>query len=146
MDSKRNMEGILNTKFGYFSLAVTSMTEATELYTKMLGLEVIEPPEESVEFGFLASRLGIGGSGFLELLEPTNETSAVSRFIKARGEGVYLISLEVDNLKDAVTQVRASGGKITGIAENEEPGPDTIGVWIHPTTTRGVFIELRESK
>jgi 4-hydroxyphenylpyruvate dioxygenase-like putative hemolysin len=128
------MEGILDTKFGYFSLAVTSITEATELYTKMLGLEVIEPPEESVEFGFMASRLGIGKNSFLELLESTNETSAVARFIKSRGEGVYLISLAVDNLKDAVRQVRASGGRITGIDENEEPGPDTTMVWIHPTT------------
>ncbi len=135
----------MNTEFSYFSIAVKNLNEATDLYTKMLGLEVMEQPEKSTEFGFLASRLGANGTGFLELLEPINENSAVSRFIETRGEGVYMISLEVENLRETVKQVRLSGGRITGIGETEEPSADTPSVWVHPMSSKGVFIELRQA-
>ena len=135
----------MNTEFSYFSIAVKNIGEATDLYAKMLGLEIIEPPEESHEFGFVASRLGINGTGFIELLEPIDEKSAVSRFIETRGEGVYMISLEVDDLRETVKQVRSSGGRITGLDEGEEPSEDTLSVWIHPMSSKGVFIELRQS-
>ena len=135
----------MNTEFSYFSIAVKDIIQATDLYKNMLGLEVIDPPEESHEFGFVASRLGTNGTAFLELLEPTNERSAVSRFIETRGEGVYMISLEVENLKETIKRVRLSGGRITGLNENEEPSEDTISVWIHPLSSKGVFIELRQS-
>ena len=56
-----------------------------------------------------------------------------------------MISLEVDDLRETVKQVRSSGGRITGLDENEEPSKDTLSVWIHPMSSKGVFIELRQS-
>ena len=55
--------------------------------------------------------LGNGEDAFLELLEPTDPNSAVARFLKSHGEGVYLVSFNVENLEEAVKQVRANGGR-----------------------------------
>lgn len=129
-------------QFGYCSIAVRNMQEGIDLYTSMFGLQVMQPPGNASQYGFRACRLGNGEDPFIELLEPTEENAAIARFLRSRGEGVYLVSLQVNDLKQAVRQVRSAGGIVTGLGHEEEPGPDTKVVWVHPSSTKGVFIEL----
>ena len=53
------------------------------------------------------------------------------------------VSFDVPDLAAAVRHVRANGGRVTGVPEGEEPGPDSNVVWVHPTTTMSVFIQLQ---
>ena len=132
-------------KLTNFSLAVNSIEEATELYGKLFGLTLMRPKSEPSALGFRTAWLGNGEDQFIELLEPSDPNSAVARFLNSRGEGVYLICFDVDDLAASVREVRANGGRITGLAEGEEPGPNTRVVWVHPATTKGVFIQLQRT-
>ena len=130
-------------KLTNFSIAVNSIDEAAEVYGKLFGLEVMRPAGPPSQYGFRAAWLGNGRDAFIELLEPTDGEGAIARFLKSRGEGVYLVSFDVDDLAGAVRHVRANGGRITGLSADEDPGPDTQVVWVHPATTKGVFIQLQ---
>jgi methylmalonyl-CoA epimerase len=130
-------------KLTNFSIAVNSIDEAADHYAKLFGLEMMKPKSAPSQYGFRAAWLGNGRDAFIELLEPSDENSAIARFLKSRGQGVYLVSFDVSDLAEAVRHVRANGGRIAGIPEDEEPGSDTNVVWVHPATTMGVYIQLQ---
>ena len=130
-------------KLTNFTIAVRSIDEAAEYYAKLFGVELTMPKLPPSRYGFRAAWMGNGRDAFIELLEPSDPDSAVARFLESRGQGVYMVSFDVPDLAEAVRHVRANGGRITGIPEDEEPGPDTNVVWVHPDTTMGVFMQLQ---
>ena len=131
------------TRLTNFTIAVNDIQGAIDQYGKLFGLELMRPITPPFEWGFRTAYMGNGRDAFIELLEPTDPDSPSARFLKSRGEGVYLVSFDVDDLAPAVRHVRANGGRVTGIPEHEDPGPGTDVVWVHPATTRGVYIELK---
>ena len=50
---------------------------------------------------------GARAAGALELLEPKTETSKTAEWIRERGEGLYHICLEVDDIASALDELRA---------------------------------------
>ena len=129
-------------KLSFACIAVNSLEEATKTYTKLFDLQVMQPPNDFTRFGFRSTYLGNGREALIEFLEPIDQDSAVAKFLKSRGEGIYLVTFEVDDLREAVREVRARGGRITGIPDGEDPEPNTEAVWVHPKDTHGAFIEL----
>ncbi|MDP7533430.1 MAG: VOC family protein [SAR202 cluster bacterium] len=130
-------------KLTNFSIAVSSIDEAADYYAKMFGVKMMRVIPNPSHYGFQAAWMGDGETAFIELLEPTDPEGAVARFLKSRGGGVYMVSFDVPDLAEAVRHVRANGGRITGIPDDEEPGPNTNVVWVHPSTTMGVFVQLQ---
>tara|TARA_Y100000294_G_scaffold132454_1_gene124953 strand:+ start:5790 stop:6206 length:417 start_codon:yes stop_codon:yes gene_type:complete len=130
-------------KLTNFSIAVNSIDEAADHYAKMFGLEMMIPKGEPSAFGFRAAWIGNGKDAFIELLEPSDETGAMARFLKSKGQGVYLVAFDVPDLVKAVRHVRANGGRVMGVPEGEDPSADTNVVWIHPATTMGVYVQLQ---
>ena len=130
-------------KLTNFSIAVNSIDEAADHYAKIFGLEMMIPKGEPSAFGFRAAWIGNGKEAFVELLEPSDDTGAMARFLKSKGQGVYLVAFDVPDLAEAVRHVRANGGRVMGVAEGEDVGPDTNVVWIHPATTMGVYVQLQ---
>ena len=125
----------------FVCVAVRDIQEATDRYRDLFDLQVMVPPSDNTELGFRSTYLGNGAVVIIELIEPLGEDSAVGRFLEARGEGVYLITFEVEDLKGAVKDVRAKGGRVTGIPEDQEANAGDM-VWVHPKSAHGVFIEL----
>jgi len=83
--------------------------------------------------------LSIGG-GEIELVEPTDESTGVYRFLQNRGEGLHHICLEVDDIRAHLHQLDAAGVEVI----DKEPRPGAYGLvaFIHPKAMRGVLIEL----
>ena len=78
-----------------------------------------------------------------ELIEPLNPgEGALASFLERRGEGVYMMALEVENLSEAVESLRASGVRMN----SDDPESIAKGgpVFVHPKSTHGVLIELIE--
>ncbi|MFN8556376.1 MAG: VOC family protein [Dehalococcoidia bacterium] len=76
----------------------------------------------------------------VELIEPTDDTGPVGRRVAASGDGVYLVAVAVDNLEQAVADLRAKGVRLIG-----DPGagkPITGMVFVHPTHAGGVLTQL----
>lgn len=108
---------------------------------RQLGLEAVEP--EAVPGGGVAVQMVAIGPDRLELLTATGPDTAVGRFVAARGVGLHHLAIEVDDLRAALGQLRASGVRLV----DEEPRIGAGGrriAFLHPASCGGVLIELCE--
>ncbi|MDP3487505.1 MAG: VOC family protein, partial [Bacillota bacterium] len=77
------------------------------------------------------------------LLEATDPDSPVAKFIEAKGEGVHHIAFRVDNLEEALAELKAKGVRLI----DEKPRVGAHGAkiaFIHPKASNGVLVELCE--
>ena len=127
------------SKIRAIHIAVSNVEEAAKQYSDSFGLQVSQSGTLP-DLGIKNALLPIGDA-ILELIEPLDsEEGPVARFLKSRGEGVYMIALEVQNLDAAIQSFREKGVRLI----SDDPQSRTQGspVFIHPQSTRGVLIEL----
>ena len=128
-------------KIDHIGIAVKSLTDAVKVYEQALGLAVTGY-DEVEGFGVRVAMLNIGES-YLELLEPTGPDSPVARFMAKRGQGLHHIAVRVENIAQTVERLKASGIRL--IDPDPRPGAhNTRVVFIHPSSTNGVLLELVE--
>ena len=118
------------------SVVVRDLEAAVERFETLFGLKVYQRTE-SKEFGFKNAILPLG-KGHIELMQPTDPTKAVARFLETRGEGVYLVGFDTKDIPENVKKLRDKGVRVA------QPGPDTPLAWVYPKDAHGVFVELRE--
>lgn len=128
-------------KIDHIGIAVKSIDKALEFYNKQMGLncegtEYIKTQEVRVAF------LPIGDSE-IELLEPTGEKSAVTRFIEKRGEGIHHIAFRVSNIEEEIERLKGLGIQFIDETPSYGAGGASIA-FIHPKSTGGVLVELYE--
>jgi len=126
-------------KIEHIGIAVKDLEAANEVYTKLFG----EPPykTEIVESEGVSTSFFKIGESKIELLEATNSTSAIAKFIEKKGEGIHHIAYAVKDIKSEMNRMRAEGF----IVLNDEPkkGADNkLVCFLHPKSTNGVLIEL----
>ncbi len=94
----------------HICFAVRSLDEARKVYEETMGLE---PACEYValEESIRVIRYYVG-SVAVEIMEPTNSTCEVARFLEGRGEGVFLIAYRVENVEEALEELRSTGRRI----------------------------------
>lgn len=83
------------------------------------------------------------GESALELIESNNENSQTSRWIRERGEGLYHICLEVDDIEAALDELRGKGVKLIDQIPRSGHGGHRIA-FLDPSGTAGILIELVE--
>ena len=124
----------------HLGIAVKSLTAAKAIYQK-LGMTV--SPEEVVEAEQVRVVMVPVGEARLELLEPTSENSVIAKFIAKRGEGLHHVSLRVPDLSAAVARLKKDGVRL--ISEDIKIGAGGHRyVFVHPSSTGGVLLELVE--
>jgi methylmalonyl-CoA epimerase len=121
------------------AVMVNDLEEALALYQRVLEMQPCHREELSA-YGLRNAVLPAGQGTFVELLQPTDASSAGARFLQRRGEGMYLLIFETQQYDTLLTHLKAQGVRIT--QESEEPGFRTA--FVHPSTVNGVFIELVE--
>jgi methylmalonyl-CoA/ethylmalonyl-CoA epimerase len=92
--------------------------------------------------GVRLAMLPIGESA-LELLEPQTETGRTAEWIRERGEGLYHLCLEVDDIEAALSELRAKGIKLRDETPRIGHGGHRIA-FLDPASTAGILIELVE--
>lgn len=83
------------------------------------------------------------GESALELIESSNPNSQTSRWIRDRGEGLYHICLEVDDIEAALDELRGKGIKLIDQVPRNGHGGHRIA-FLDPSSTSGILIELVE--
>ena len=127
------------TKIHNVVIAVNNVEEAAKLYTDTFGLKVSKSGTLP-EMGIKNAHLPIGDATieFIEPLDP--QQGPVTKFLQNRGEGLYMIELEVESIDSAVRSLTEKGVRLLGAdPESRAKGSQ---VFIHPQSTKGVLIEL----
>ncbi|WP_303440357.1 methylmalonyl-CoA epimerase [uncultured Muribaculum sp.] len=128
----------------HIGIAVPSLDEAIPLYENMLGLKcfaIEEVADQKVRTAFFKV-----GQTKLELLEGTDETSAISKFIANNGGrgGVQHIAFAIeDGVQNALDEVQEKGCRVIDKAPRK--GAEGLNIaFLHPKSTVGTLIELCE--
>ncbi|MBU0969414.1 MAG: VOC family protein, partial [Proteobacteria bacterium] len=89
----------------HISIAVKDLEEAQKVWGPVLGKS--KPDVEYVdEFEKIkVVRYWLGDVGF-ELMESTSPDGDVAKFIEEKGEGIMLISLNVDNTRESIDELK----------------------------------------
>ena len=121
------------------TVVVKDLETAIKDYERLFGLKV-KYSKESKQFRFKNAILPLG-KGHIELLQPLDASSAAARFLKNRGEGVYLVGFDVKDVSSSVSQLKGKGVSVTETNSEFHPGEKVA--WVHPRDAHGVMVELR---
>ena len=117
------------------------LAAALAFYRDALGLE-IEATEDVPSQRVRAHFVPVGESR-LELLEATAADSTIATFVDKRGPGLHHITLRVDDIERALTQLRQRGARL--IDDTPRPGAErALVAFVHPSSAHGVLVELKQ--
>jgi len=124
----------------HLGVAVKSLGAAKAIYEK-LGLAV--SAEETVPAEKVRLVMVPVGESRLELLEATSDDSTIAKFIAKRGEGLHHVCLKVPDLPAAVDKLKKDGVRLVSEEIKSGAGGHRY-VFVHPSSTGGVLLELVE--
>jgi methylmalonyl-CoA epimerase len=119
-------------------IAVKDLEAAVKTYQDNFGLVKVSEGEVTA-LGIRNAFLQIGDAQ-LELMTPLTDQGSVASFLEKQGEGMYLLSLEVDHLDNAVAELQGQGIRVTvtqGAAGRRL-------AFVSPKATHGVLLQLLE--
>lgn len=125
----------------HIGIAVKSVEQAGKFYTDGLGLKIEDVetvPDQKVKVAFIPIT-----DSEVELLESTEPDGPVAKFIDGRGEGIQHIAFRVENIDEALEELKAKGVRLIDQKPRKGAGGAMIA-FIHPKETNGVLIELCE--
>lgn len=125
----------------HVAVVVASLEDALPLYRDLLGLpldQVMDVESDRVRIAFL----GVGESK-VELVQPTDDTTGVARFLAGKGEGFHHVCFEVPNLTEALTRLGIDGVELIDSAPRR--GAEGPVAFLHPRSCHGVLVELIEA-
>jgi len=128
----------LAKRIDHVGIAVKDVDAAVASFVRNFGFP-IERQGEVAALGIRRAHLRIGDAT-LELFAPQSEQHPVAKFLGARGEGMYLLSLEVEDLAAAASRLAAKG--IALRTERLDDGTQ-LG-FINPRQAHGVLLQLIE--
>jgi len=125
-------------KIDHICIAVKDLEAAKKIWEPLLGKTApddayIDEPEK-----INVARYMVGEVGF-ELMESTTSDGDVAKFIEKRGEGIMLISFNVDSTRESMAELKDKGYPFIGGAR---PFREGEFAFIHPKKMNGVLTEL----
>jgi methylmalonyl-CoA epimerase len=126
-------------KIDHLGIAVPNLEQAIAAY-EALGFRVgatHDVPTEKVKTAFLPL-----GESHLELLEPTDSSSVIARFLEKRS-GLHHVCILVDDLDGALDEMRAKGVPLLDQVPRLGAGGCRVA-FVHPKGAGGVLLELKE--
>ena len=125
-------------KIDHIAIAVNNVESAAKEYQQALGVSNVE--FETVESEGVRIAIIHLNNGRIELMEPTNDSSPIKKFLEKRGEGLHHVALETDNIEGEVERMQGCGIKFLGKIRSGSAG--TKVTFIHPKSLHGVLAEL----
>ncbi|MDG1146835.1 MAG: methylmalonyl-CoA epimerase [Crocinitomicaceae bacterium] len=127
----------------HLGIAVENIEESIAVYESLLGATCYK--EEIVESEGVRTAFIMVGESKIELLEATNEESAIAKFLTKNREGFHHVAFEVDDIDAELTRLNKEGFKL--IHEIAKSGADNKRIaFLHPKSTQGMLVELCQEK
>jgi methylmalonyl-CoA epimerase len=121
-------------RIDHLGIVVKNLEEAVATYSRNFDLQV-DPARggEVPALGIRNAFMPIGESD-LEFIQPLTDQGPVAQFAKDRGEGQFLLSIEVDDVVAAVEHLRGLGFRV---------GDPARGIaFVSPKSSHGVNLQL----
>ena len=125
-------------KIDHIAIAVTDVEESAKVYQEALGVDSIE--FETVESEGVKIAIIHLENGRIELMQPTNDSSPIKKFLDKKGPGLHHMALETDNIESEVSRMEGCGIQFLGKIRPGSAG--TKVTFIHPKSLHGVLAEL----
>jgi methylmalonyl-CoA/ethylmalonyl-CoA epimerase len=125
----------------HVAVVVERMESALGFWRDSLGLEldvVEDMAHDRVRIAFLPV-----GESKIELVEPTDDTTGVARFLAKSGEGFHHVCFEVENLAETLLRLEIDGIEL--IDTSPRKGAEGPVAFLHPRSCHGVLVELIEA-
>ena len=125
----------------HVAVIVRDLDAALAFYrdTLRMPLELVLPIEsDGVRIAFLPV-----GESKVELVEPTDPSTGVARFLESRGEGFHHVCFEVADLAAELERLAGEGVELIDTAPRK--GAEGPVAFIHPRSGHGVLVELIEA-
>jgi methylmalonyl-CoA/ethylmalonyl-CoA epimerase len=127
----------------HIGIAVSNLERAIEFYEGVIGLKchkIEKVADQKVRTAFL-----MVGETKIELLESTDPSGPIGKFIEKRGEGIHHIAFAVDKIEEHLAHAEAMGVKL--IDSVPRKGAEDMDIaFLHPESSSGVLIEFCENK
>jgi methylmalonyl-CoA/ethylmalonyl-CoA epimerase len=125
-------------KIDHIAIAVNNVEEAAKKYQEVLGVDNVE--FETVESEGVKVAIIHLENGRIELMEPTNDSSPIKKFLDKKGAGLHHLALETDDIEGEVQRMEGCGVQFLGKIRPGSAG--TKVTFIHPKSLNGVLAEL----
>jgi methylmalonyl-CoA/ethylmalonyl-CoA epimerase len=126
-------------KVDHIGIAVKSIEETKKLYSDLLGLD--HAGSETVAEQKVTTAFFPVGDTEVELLESTAPDGPIAKYLENRGEGVQHIAFRVENIEEALAELKAKGIRLIDEKPRRGAGGAKIA-FLHPKSTYGVLVEL----
>ena len=128
-------------KIDHIGIAVKKIEDHMRYYKDVLkmpflGFKTVESQKVKVAMFEI-------GESVIELLEPINDDSPISKFLEKRGEGIHHLCYDVDNIEGTLKHLKDNSIKLI----NEEPVIGAKGgkiAFLHPKSSGYVLTEISE--
>jgi methylmalonyl-CoA/ethylmalonyl-CoA epimerase len=128
-------------KVDHIGIAVKSIEAAKVLYHDLLGLP--HAGSETVAEQKVTTAFFPVGDTEVELLESTAPDGPIAKYLEKRGEGVQHIAFRVENIEEALAELKAKGVQLIDEKPRRGAGGAMIA-FLHPKSTYGVLVELSQ--
>ena len=125
----------------HIGIAVNDLETASSFWENILN--IVHTHTEDVESEGVSTKIFDTGKGKIELLDSLDKNSPIHKFLQKRGPGIHHICLEVDDINNAIVELK--NYKVDILNESPKIGAEGYKiVFIHPKSTGGVLVELAE--
>jgi methylmalonyl-CoA/ethylmalonyl-CoA epimerase len=134
-------------RIDHICIAVKNLEEARKVWEPFLGKSGPDDAYVDESERINVARYWVGEVGF-ELMESTTQDGDVAKFIERNGEGVMLVSFNVDSTRAAIDELKAREYPLIPGRKGElaRSFRDCEFAFIHPKKLNGVLTEIIDYK
>jgi len=126
-------------KIEHLGIAVKDIHKANEVFTKLLGKASYK--QETVESEAVTTSFFEIGESKIELLQATDSSSAISKYLDKNREGIHHLAFDVADIQSEIIRLKNEG--FIFINDVPKKGADNkLVVFIHPKSCNGILVEL----
>jgi len=123
----------------HIGIAVQDLKTAVPLYEQLLNTACYK--QEAVESEHVVTAFLQTGESKIELLEATDPSSAIAKFIEKKGQGIHHIAFEVEDINAEMKRLQELGFQL--LMDKPKKGADNkLICFVHPKSTQGVLVEI----
>ncbi|HJO31437.1 MAG TPA: VOC family protein, partial [Nitrosopumilus sp.] len=99
-------------KIDHIAIAVNDVEESAKVYQQALGVDSVE--FETVDSEGVKVAIIHLENGRIELMQPTNDSSPIKKFLDKKGQGLHHMALDTGDIEGEVKRMEGCGIQFLG--------------------------------